>query len=450
MPTTEPAGSGLAVGSLATVIADEPLVHRSAPGTGDDSAILDGALHPGIRLRVVDGPVTASGYEWWRIAVGELEGWAAAASREGEPWLAPVRSGRIAFVAMSDEPGTLHPEMWSMEPDGTDRQRLTDFRTAPTGVRAGESEIIPVLSCGPVMGQPVWSPDGSRIAFDQGEGPCAIGIDIMNADGSDRSPFALGETPRWSLDGRLIAFGTPIPWLPCAGPQCGPAGPWELMVASVADGSARPVSDIGAAGWHAATPSWSPSGAELLMAYESGLDGEQLDGLERETIYRVAVDGSRLQPLLDGALPRFAPDGLRFVFERRVGDLDPFAAPWEFKEIVLADIDGANARVIAAGTQPAWSPDGSQIAFWSGAGSRAHLWVASADGSDGTIVAEVEPAGEERIVAVAADWSPDGRWLAYAAQSTGPTASIHTVMADGSGDTLLGDGHLPSWQPVIP
>ncbi len=66
---------------MAGVVADEPLVLRTAPGMGDDPQIVaTGMLHPGQRARVVDGPVTESGSEWYRLRAGELEGWVASVS----------------------------------------------------------------------------------------------------------------------------------------------------------------------------------------------------------------------------------------------------------------------------------------------------------------------------------------------------------------------------------
>ena len=72
-------------------------------------------------------------------------------------------------------------EIYVMDADGSGRLRLT---TTP------EDEV-----------GPVWSPDGSRIAF------AADGqILVMDADGSGRIPLGTGSAPAWSPDGALIAF----------------------------------------------------------------------------------------------------------------------------------------------------------------------------------------------------------------------------------------------------
>ena len=58
--------------------------------------------------------------------------------------------------------------------------------------------------------------------------------------------------------------------------------------------------------------------------------------------------------------------------------------------------------------EPAWSPDGEQIAFASRRDGRSHIYVMSADGS-GT---RQLTSGKHDDTAPA--WSPDGKWIAFA------------------------------------
>ncbi|TMG01061.1 MAG: hypothetical protein E6I06_16085, partial [Chloroflexi bacterium] len=57
--------------------------------------------------------------------------------------------------------------------------------------------------------EPVWSPDGSKIAFSAYDGS-NTGIYVMNADGSGlrnlTNKSAFTAVPQWSPDGRQIAF----------------------------------------------------------------------------------------------------------------------------------------------------------------------------------------------------------------------------------------------------
>ncbi len=97
-PGPEPVA--LEVDSLAEVIADDPLVIRSEPRVADDSEIYENQLQMGDVLFVTDGPISASGYQWYQVqpiqrpgSTFEEElpfGYVAAGSREGEPWLAAL------------------------------------------------------------------------------------------------------------------------------------------------------------------------------------------------------------------------------------------------------------------------------------------------------------------------------------------------------------------------
>ena len=71
---------------------------RSKPRVSDDSIKLEPLLWDGALLFVIEGPVAASGYDWFLVRpMGEADlqfhpdppdlGWVAAASKVGEPWL---------------------------------------------------------------------------------------------------------------------------------------------------------------------------------------------------------------------------------------------------------------------------------------------------------------------------------------------------------------------------
>jgi Tol biopolymer transport system component len=106
-------------------------------------------------------------------------------------------------------------------------------------------------------------------------------------------------------------------------------------------------------------------------------------------------------------------------------------------DIFTMNPDGADLTKIAEGRNPAWSPDGSTIAFVDKEG----IHVIAPDGSGRLTIV---PNGDWPV------WSPDGRRIAY---STGgqpdPEHGIYVVDADGGEPTRLTrewDG-LPSWHP---
>jgi Tol biopolymer transport system component len=98
---------------------------------------------------------------------------------------------------------------------------------------------------------------------------------------------------------------------------------------------------------------------------------------------------------------------------------------------------------------PAWSPDGSQLAFVSDRDGSYQIYVMRADGTGVRRLTEF-PQGAE-----APAWSPDGYWLAFVAYAgDGPGVSareIYLMRADGRDQVRLTynafDDAQPDWQP---
>lgn len=90
-PSPKPTAS--LVGTVVKTLADDGLRVRSKPRIGDDSYKAEPLLPLGTQLYVLDGPVSASGYDWYEVyplASRSLpSGWIASASRDGEPWVEP-------------------------------------------------------------------------------------------------------------------------------------------------------------------------------------------------------------------------------------------------------------------------------------------------------------------------------------------------------------------------
>jgi hypothetical protein len=93
-PSPGPSGAvadALRDGSIAVVtLAGNALRVRSAPGVGEDSALLKPLLPAGTRMLIVDGPVFMDTYDWYEVQTdGEpisLFGWVAAA-KDKKPWI---------------------------------------------------------------------------------------------------------------------------------------------------------------------------------------------------------------------------------------------------------------------------------------------------------------------------------------------------------------------------
>lgn len=148
----------------------------------------------------------------------------------------------------------------------------------------------------------------------------------------------------------------------------------------------------------------------------------------------------------------YAPDGVRvaFVSQRdEPGGADVFVAELVDGELQnLRNLTPGPGDRIVIDVTPAWSPDGSRIAFTSyRANGAAALWTMAADGTDARQVTEVPPTGD--IADFFPAWSPDGSLLAFQRSNRGQLR-IGLVPAAGGAPALFdfeGKAYQPAWSP---
>lgn len=130
-PTPAP-GTVLIVGESARISAPEGLNVRKAAGVSGDRI---GRYQPNERVIVLEGPIDADGYRWWRVGTNQLAGWVA----EGDGdvvWLSPqlgerrpvrravvlgddvvVTIGEGGFLKVRAQPGVNSPEQFKLNPN---------------------------------------------------------------------------------------------------------------------------------------------------------------------------------------------------------------------------------------------------------------------------------------------------------------------------------------------
>ena len=282
---------------------------------------------------------------------------------------------------------------------------------------------------------PVWSPDGSRIAYVGfvGSGSAHARLYTMAADGSDRQnavsmlrTFSFSQTQSMGKDDAAVPKLIGVALFP---------------------------------------PAWSPDSKKLaFLVYE---EFEVKYDPPRKILYTVRIDGSELTRIAEDvvSVASWSPDGQRLAVAKYAGEARERVA------LFTMAADGADEKEIAAITDNirgfhnsyasykskvhtvSWSPDGTQILYSCDEGA---CVVTLEDGQVTGLVTELEM--RDGVPYIAA-WSPDGTRIALFAP-VAPTTNytgyvlppaLFTVARDGSDrrDLVLrdDDGNLVPANP---
>ncbi|MBF6613448.1 MAG: PD40 domain-containing protein [Chloroflexi bacterium] len=330
-----------------------------------------------------------------RFAPGSLPDLLRPQPEQTQTVIATSATGRICFVRMRDSAG--NNDLFVVNPDGSNQQQVTQNLIvegtdswSPDGRRillqAGINNISTVVRI--TVGadnkateavqltadvkadsaQPVWSPDGTQIAFQSKREGGDWQVFIMDADGNRKRRISDGKNaalqPAWSPDGKSIAY------MQGAAAQDQPK---ELYIAPLSGGAPKEITSLGKS---LNRPIWSPDGKSIAL-YEY-LDSRNLP------IMIMNPDGTGLRTLVQGGAivgARFSPSGDKLLYS----EISTSTSASGTDIFTISPSGGTPTNLTpnsAEDYQPAWSPDGSYIA-WSGRqGGVFKIVLANADGSN--------------------------------------------------------------------
>jgi len=250
------------------------------------------------------------------------------------------------------------------------------------------------------VADPQISPDGKWVA-------CVISqanrqkdrwlsdIWLVSTDGRRRMQLTnrhhRDQSPRWSPDGKRVAFVSPE--------KDDDKAKSQIWVIPISGGEAKRITQLKQG---ASSPVWSPDGKRIaFLARDPKREDDQQD---------------EKQPKLEIKQGRIYATDVKEITELRYRSTD-FLPKEDRRHVYLVPASGGKPRKLTDGncddSHPVWSPDGKQIAFVSNRGRKpdwdlvGDIWLMSAAGG--------KPHRFTTLVGGAGDftWSPDGKWIAF-------------------------------------
>lgn len=277
-------------------------------------------------------------------------------------------------------------------------------------------------------------------------------IHLMRPDGSGRVRVTGGDghgDPAWSPDGATLAYVRTARSLRSS-----------IHVVDLAGGRSRPLFPAERA--QTRDPAWSPDGTRIAFvrddrtAEEHQLVVAEVDGGGERVLRR--EPGEPEARALVGE-PAWSPDGTRIAYTVTTLDRRHHFRP----SLHVVDAEGGEPRLLASdAADPAWSPDGGRIAFssvrdrngercWDQCTYHGELYVMDANGGDPARLTRNR--GDDR----SPSWSSDGRRIVFASDRNRPQPGgleIYSIRADGSCLTWLTNGSPesrdPAWRGASP
>lgn len=279
---------------------------------------------------------------------------------------------------------------------------------------------------------PVWSPDGTRLAYTAERG-AHLSTFVTDLEGKSKrlGPESADTTnPTWSPDSARLAYSSRRD------------GNTDLYVGG-ADGSAE--RRITTADAEEYAPAWSPDGRAIAYVQDNGM------GTRTVRLIGPDGEGDRTLAPTDATSPEWAPDGKSVAYVGRRGEnTDVYVAAVSTGTGGSSGSSTGEQRLTTDPGEdfaPAWSPDGRRLAFTSRRDGNTDVYLAELGRPPADARRLTTSPGEELSPA----WSADGAALVFVSDRDG-NRQLYVLGLTGGPELRLTDGDIadydPKWQPI--
>ena len=353
----------------------------------------------------------------------------------------------VYSVQSSDRPGRPYSRLWIMDVESRAARR-----------------IGPDSASGPV-----WSPDGTSIAF-TGREDDQSGLMVIKPDGSGETFLApilgtnhplpsSGDRLAWSPDGRQIAFisaadgpeadanGDPMVitrylYKPTASEGMTRFNDNRRLHIFVVDIATKKVRQLTTGNYYEHSIDWSPNGEEILFVSNRGPDPDRFFNYD---IFALKVADGTIRRLSDTKSaeyrPKWSPDGRTIAFQATTRPLTSSETTMEDTHVWVMGADGSGRRELCRVDNrqgaPEWSRDGQAVYMTIQSRGSTRLYRQGLTGEAQLVTPEIGSvgtwslAGQNRVAyAMSTPGGPSNLYIKPVAQETSAIVQLTSLNKD--------------------